>query len=139
MGGAHYEGQIQLPGTLDLPLLTLRDIGPDGLRSTLHGFGGHFEAGRQFDLPASMVEWRFGPNHRQHASHAGRQSQILNVQSHVGRAPSVMTVRTQIPRAQQLDIAHGSQHAARTHLVVTGFLAARARNLALVRAGRIAP
>jgi hypothetical protein len=35
-----------------------------------------------------------------------------------------MTVRTQIPRAQQLDIAHSSQYTPRTHLAVTGFLAA---------------
>jgi hypothetical protein len=128
-----------LPGTLDLPLFALRYIGPDGLRSALHGFGRHFEAGQQLDLPASMVEWRFGPDQRKHAAHAGRQSQILNVQSHIGRALSVMTVRTQIPRAQQLDIAHGSQHAPRTHLAVTGFLAASARYLVLVWAGRIAP
>ena len=51
------------------------------------------------DLPASMVEWRFGSNQRQHAAHPGRQVQLLNVQSRIGRALSVMTVRTQIPRA----------------------------------------
>jgi len=70
-GLTHYVGQIQLTGTLNLPLLALRYVGPDGLRRALHSFGGHLEAGQQLDLPASMVEWRLGPNQRQHAAHTG--------------------------------------------------------------------
>jgi len=34
-------------------------ISAPGFRGTFHRFGRHIEAGQQFDLPPSMVEWRF--------------------------------------------------------------------------------
>ena len=69
---ADYDGQIQLQGALNLPLLACGDIGSDGFRRTLHGFGRHIKAGQQFDLPSSVVEWRFCTNQRQHAADTRR-------------------------------------------------------------------
>jgi hypothetical protein len=37
--------QIQLYGSLNLPLLALGDVASDGFRRALHRFGGHLQAG----------------------------------------------------------------------------------------------
>ena len=44
-GLAHHEGQMQLQGALNFPLLARADIGSDGFRRALHGFGRYLEAG----------------------------------------------------------------------------------------------
>ena len=135
---AHRDGQAQLQGTLNLPLFACSDIGSDGFRGTFHRFGRHIQASQQFDLPPSMVEWRFRANQRQHASDTGRQIRFLYVQSCIGRTLPVMAVRTQIPGAQQLHLSQCGLHAPRTHLPVPGLVTAGTRHLALIRAGRIA-
>ena len=132
---AHRDGQAQLQGTLNLPLFACSDIGSDGFRGTFHRFGRHIQASQQFDLPPSMVEWRFRANQRQHASDTGRQIRFLYVQSCIGRTLPVMAVRTQIPGAQQLHLSQCGLHAPRTHLPVPGLVTAGTRHLALIRAG----
>ena len=138
-GLAHYDGQTQLQSALNLPLVACGDIGSDGFGSTFHRFGRHREAGQQFDLLSSMVEWHIRAHQRQHAANTGRQIRFLYVQSRIGRTLPVMAVRTQIPGAQQPDLAHRSQYVPRTHLTVTGLVTAGTRHFALIRTGRIAP
>jgi hypothetical protein len=93
-GLAHHDGQTQLQGVLNLPLFAHSDMGSDGFGSAFHGFGCHREAGQQFDLLSSMIEWRFRANQCQHAADTGRQIRFLYVQSRIGRTLPVMAVRT---------------------------------------------
>ena len=91
------DGQVQLQGARNLPLVGCGDIGPDRLGGTFYGFGRHFKAGQQFDLLTSMVEWSLRPHQRQHAADARRQIRFFYIQATIGRALSVMTIQAQIP------------------------------------------
>ena len=91
-------------------MLALRDIASDGFRRALHGFSRYLQTSQQLDLTASVVEGHFGTSQRQHAAHARRQLQPLNVQRGIGGELSVMALRTQIPGAQEPDLAHNGQH-----------------------------
>src|SRR5437016_12673732 len=51
---ADNHGQVQLAGFVDLGLFALSDIGSDGLRGTLHGFGSHLQTGQHSPLFAAM-------------------------------------------------------------------------------------
>src|SRR5438093_4728403 len=55
---ADNHGQVQLEGFVDLGLFALSDIGSDGLRGTLHGFGSHLQTGQNSPLFAAMSEGR---------------------------------------------------------------------------------
>src|SRR5882724_2466844 len=63
--------QFQLEDAVDLDLLSLRDIGPDGFRLALHRFGGYLQASQQFQLRPAFLEAHLAAHHRQHAAHSG--------------------------------------------------------------------
>src|ERR1035441_7285429 len=51
---------------------------PNGLRRSLHGFGGHLQVGQQFQLLAAMPERGLLTDHRLHAAHSGREFRIFD-------------------------------------------------------------
>src|SRR5439155_1140541 len=69
---ADDDGQIQLQGFLDLSLLALGDIGSDGLCRTLHGFGGHLQAGQKLHLLAAVIERGLLAHQTLHAAQPAR-------------------------------------------------------------------
>jgi len=89
-------GQVQLEGFLDFLLLALGNIGSDGLRRTLHRFGGHFQVGQNFQLFAPVIEGRLLAHQGLHAAHAGRKLRILDVQFGVDRKLADAAWRAQI-------------------------------------------
>ena len=90
----HYNWEIQLYGTLDRALLALSNIASDCLRRAFHRFGGHFQSGKDFHLPAAVIERHCRSNRRQHAAHAGRDFRVLHIQFHIRRELSLMASRT---------------------------------------------
>jgi hypothetical protein len=85
-----------------------------------------------------VVERCLRTNQRQHAAHTGRQICLLDVQSNIGGELAVTALWTEIPGPKKLDLAHCGQYAPRPHFTIMRSLAARARYLALVRAGQFA-
>jgi hypothetical protein len=90
---AGHDGQFQLEGFLNLGLFAPSDIGSDGLRSTLHRLGGHFQAGQNFHLFAATIEGRLLADDRLHAAYPGREFHILDIQLGVHRKLTDAAVR----------------------------------------------
>jgi hypothetical protein len=91
------DGQVQLNGFADFPLLTCSDVGANGLRRALDRFGRHFQTSQHFHLLASVIKGNFLSHHGLHPTHTGREVRLLYVQRLVsGRLP-FMAMRTQIP------------------------------------------
>src|SRR5438094_3614588 len=93
---ADDDGQIQLQGFLDLSLLALGDIGSDGLCRTLHGFGGHLQAGQKLHLLAAVIERGLLAHQTLHAAHPGRKLCIFDVQFDIHRKLAEMTLGAQV-------------------------------------------
>jgi hypothetical protein len=88
IGGNRVTGsdwQFQLESFLNLGLFALSDVGSDGLRRSLYGFGGHFQAGQNFHRLATEIEVCLLTHHRLHAAYAGRDFRVLNIQFDIRR------------------------------------------------------
>jgi hypothetical protein len=66
-----HDRQVQLDSFADFALLAGGNVGACCLLCPLHGFGSHFQTGRNLDLLATMIERRLLANHRLHAPHSG--------------------------------------------------------------------
>ena len=52
----HHNGQVQLDGFANFPLLAGGDIGSDGLRRALHRFDGHLQFGQKLHLLPTAIK-----------------------------------------------------------------------------------
>src|SRR5271169_215202 len=105
---SYRDRQLQLQGPPELTLLTNFDIFSDSLGRTFHGFGGKRQPRQQFHLLAAVLEGALMPDRRQHASHAGREPRVLDVEFNIDRELTTMAVLTQVVRAQALGLSHRS-------------------------------
>lgn len=67
----HNDGQLQLDGFANFPLLAGGDVGSDGLRRALHRFGGHFQSGQNLHLLPTTIKRPLLAHYRIHAAHSG--------------------------------------------------------------------
>ena len=67
----HNDGQVQLDGFADFPLLAGGDVASDGLRRTLHRFGGHFQSGQNLHLLPTASKRPLLAHYRIHAAYPG--------------------------------------------------------------------
>ena len=87
---AHHHREIELQGSLGLLPLADADIFPQGLGGSFHRFGSHGQARQQFHLLASVVKRSLRTDHRQHATHAGRQILVFDIQLGIeGKLPAM--------------------------------------------------
>jgi hypothetical protein len=85
-----------LDGSLNLYLLLGSDTTSDRLGSALYRFGGYFQVGEQFQLPAAMIERNLLTYDSLHATHPRRSFLVCDVHFDVGGELAGMTVRAQV-------------------------------------------
>jgi hypothetical protein len=125
-------GQIQLQGFLHLSLLTLGDIGSDGLCGTLNGFGRHLQAGQELQLLAAAVEGGFLAYQSLHAVHPGRKLRVGDVQFHVDWKVAGMASGTQVVGTGDTYRTYDRQDGFAADFLVGGLMATAARQLTLI-------
>jgi hypothetical protein len=79
MGFTHNDRQIQLHGFGDLALLAPGNVSANRLCHALYRFGGHFQAGQDFHLLATVIQGRLLAHHGLHAAYTGGELRILDV------------------------------------------------------------
>ena len=130
-----HDGKVQRQGLRDFLLLALRDIGAEGLRRTLHRFGGHLQARQNFHLFTALIEGGLLAHQRLHAPHPGREFRVLDVQFDIGGKLAGVTVRAPVVGAGDFHRAHGGQHGLGAQLPVVSRSAAATRKRALLGGG----
>ncbi len=123
---------MELQGFLDLSLLALGDSGSDGLCRTLHGFGGHLQAGQKLHLLAAVIERGLLAHQSLHAAHPGRKLCIFDVQFDIHRKLAEMTLGAQVVGAGNAHRTYDRQGGFGADFLVLGVMATAARQLTLI-------
>jgi hypothetical protein len=110
-----------------LLLLARGNVLADGLRRPLHGFGGHLQTGRQFDLPAPVIERGLRAHGRQLAVHARREFRVLDIQVDIGGKLAAMAVAAQGVGTGDFHRAHGGENGPGARLPVVSLMTARTK------------
>ncbi|MBI4905327.1 MAG: hypothetical protein HY820_16960 [Acidobacteria bacterium] len=120
--------ETKLLGRLDILLLPGLDVGSNGFGGPLDRFRGDLQVGQEFELVACWNKGSLAADGSQHASHAGREIRLVDVERDVGGKLSVVTRRAPIVRALDTCPAHCGEDRTGTHALVIGRVAANARD-----------
>lgn len=118
-----------MQGTVNLVLLTLRDIASDGFGVPFDGLGGDIQARQQMHLFAPLLETGLAAHGGNHAPHPWRVFGSLHIQGPVQRALAAMTMRANIISPFDRHGPHYAPQLLGTCIVIAGHLSAGAGRL----------